>query len=437
MQKKHHIVLYSLLALCAILAVAYAVEAESETRRTASALEESYRGALLSALTQMEQVRANIDKAMISSDAGQSAQLLSRVSSDAAAAQNSLSALPLAQTAMSDAIKLCNQISDFSAGLLARADQPLSAGDARLLTRLSAACDDLLRTLQTAYGRMLTGKLAFGAEPVYMQDADRVSRPLESAAEDIDYPTLIYDGPFSDVVSEDAPRGLGGETITREQAVARAAEFVGTEHQNAVFSQESGGSIPAYDVQVTLPDTVLHLAVTRQGGQVLLMFPETAGFTARYGLEECKQAAQRFFSAHGYGEMELTFWQMYGGMATLSYAAVQDGVLLYPDLIKIQLRLDTLAVVGLEARHYLSSHTRRGNLTPAVSRSQAQAAVSERLTVTGARLCVIPLNAREYLCWQFTGAYNGQTYYVYIDAQTGAQRDIQRLVVSSEGPKAE
>ena len=239
------------------------------------------------------------------------------------------------------------------------------------------------------------------------------------------------------VVSEDAPRGLGGETITREQAVARAAEFVGTEHQNAVFSQESGGSIPAYDVQVTLPDTVLHLAVTRQGGQVLWMFPETAGFTARYGLEECKQAAQRFFSAHGYGEMELTFWQMYGGMATLSYAAVQDGVLLYPDLIKIQLRLDTLAVVGLEARHYLSSHTRRGNLTPAVSRSQAQAAVSERLTVTGARLCVIPLNAREYLCWQFTGAYNGQTYYVYIDAQTGAQRDIQRLVVSSEGPKAE
>ena len=68
---------------------------------------------------------------------------------------------------------------------------------------------------------------------------------------------------------------------------------------------------------------------------------------------------------------------MYGGMATLSYAAVQDGVLLYPDLVKVQLRLDTLAVVGLEARHYLSSHTRRNSLTPAVSRRQAEAAVSE------------------------------------------------------------
>ena len=96
--------------------------------------------------------------------------------------------------------------------------------------------------------------------------------------------------------------------------------------------------------------------------------------------------------------------------------------------------LDTIDVRILEvlqenARVSISELSKQVNLS--------LSAVSERLTVTGARLCVIPLNAREYLCWQFTGAYNGQTYYVYIDAQTGAQRDIQRLVVSSEGPKAE
>ena len=76
-------------------------------------------------------------------------------------------------------------------------------------------------------------------------------------------------------------------------------------------------------------------------------------------------------------------------------------------------------------------------MSHSVSRRQAEAAVSERLRVSGARLCVIPLNGKESLCWQFTGVYNGQTYYVYIDARTGRQRDIQRLVVSAEGPKAE
>ena len=437
MQKKHHIMLYSLLALCVVLATAYAVEAENESRRVSAALEDAYQGTLLSAMTQMEQVRANIGKAAVSADAGQSARLLSRISSDAAAVQGGLSALPLAQNAMGDAVKLCNQLSDYADSLLTKGESGLDAEDAAALAELSDACDALLKALRKAYGQMRNGKLSFGTQSVFMADADQTARPLEKAADSIDYPTLIYDGPFSDVISEGAPKGLGQKTVTREEATAIAAAFVGADPESAVFSQESGGSIPAYDVQVTLPDAVLHLAITRQGGQVLWMFPETGGFEQRYGLQESKKAAEQFLREHGYGDMELTFWQMYGGTVTLSYAAVQEGVLLYPDLVKVQLRLDTLAPVGLEARHYLSSHAERRGLTPAVSRESARNAVNERLQISDSRLCVIPLNSKEYLCWQFTGQYNGQTYYVYIDARDGRQRDVQRLVVSDSGPKAE
>ena len=307
----------------------------------------------------------------------------------------------------------------------------------RAMRVANRACDALLSALQQAYGQMRAGRLSFGTLDNYLGDADQASRPLEGAAGSIEYPTLIYDGPFSDVVSEDAPQGLGEKTVTREEAVALAAAFVGAAPENAAFTQESGGSIPAYGVQVTLPDATLHLAITRQGGQVLWMFPERAGYQTVYGLPECRQAAERFFREHGYGEMELTFWQMYGGMATLSYAAVEEGVLLYPDLVKLQLRLDTLAPVGLEARHYLSSHRPRNDLSPALSRAEAQARVSPRLEIVGARLCVIPLNRREYLCWEFTGVCDGKTYYVYIDAATGEQRDIQRLVENEYGPRAE
>ena len=436
MPKKYHLILYSLLALCVVLAVAYAVEAERDGRRAADALEDAWRGTLMSAMTQMEQARSNIDKALVTADAGQSARLLSRVSSDAAAVQGGLSALPLSQNAMSGAIKLCAQMGDYAESLLARADGGPNAGEAATLTALSDACDALLQALRRGFGQMETGKLRFDTASVAMADADAAARPLENA-DSLDYPTLIYDGPFSDVVSEGAPKGLGERQVSREEALRLAADFVGAAKEDAAFSQESGGSIPAYDVRVSLPDAVLHLAVTRQGGQVLWMFPESAGYTPVYGLEDCKTAARRFFSEHGYGDMELTFWQMYGGMATLSYAAVQDGVLLYPDLVKVQVRLDTLRVVGLEARRYLSSHTRRPFLTPVLSREEARESVSNRLRVTGERLCVIPLNAAEYLCWQFTGDYNGQTYYVYIDAKSGEQRDIQRLVENGRGIEAE
>ena len=436
MQKKHYVMLAFLLVLCAVLAAAWAVEAERESRRYARVLEEAYQGALLASLSQMEQLRLNIDKAMVSADEGQSAQLISRISSDAASVQGGLSALPLSHAAMGDAVKLCNQLSDYAASLLGKADSALSEEDAHLLDELSRACDALLSALQQAYGQMRAGRLSFGTLDNYLGDADQASRPLEGAAGSIEYPTLIYDGPFSDAVSEDAPKGLGTAEITPREAKRLAAAFVGEGEERAVLTQESGGSIPAYGVRVEREDGALQLAVTRRGGQVLWMFPENGGFSLHYGLEEAKQAAERFFAAHGYGDMRLTFWQIYGGMATMSYAAVQENVVLYPDLVKVQVRLDTLEVVGLEARRYLSSHTRRANLAPEVSRLQAQALVSSRLEVSGAQLCVIPLNQKEYLCWEFTGTYNGQAYYVYIDARTGRQRDIQRLVVTGEGPAA-
>ncbi|MBQ7455167.1 MAG: germination protein YpeB [Clostridia bacterium] len=435
MQKKHVIIIISLLTLCAVLSVAWAVQAEGERRAGALALEDVYQGALLSGLSQLERVRSGIDKALVTQDAAQLTRLLGQLAGDAAAAQASLSALPLSQAAMGDAVKLCGQVGDFAQTLLARPESELTAEDAATLEAMRRACDSLLSALREASGKMRAGGITLTASNVYLADADGVNRPLERAAEGIDYPTLIYDGPFSDAVSEGAPRGLGEGEIDANEAVRVALAFSGAER--AAVIQESGGSIPAYVVQAGRADGTLTLAVTRQGGKVLWMFPESGGFETKYGLEDCKRAAQAFFAAQGYGEMRLTFWQMYGGTATLSYAAVQDGALLYPDLVKVQLRLDTLAVVGWEARHYLTSHTERAGLSPALSREEAESRVSPRLQIKSAQLCLIPVNRGEALCWEFTADYGGQTYYVYIDAQTGRQRDIQRLVVTDSGPKAE
>lgn len=436
MQKKQGLWLGTILMVCLIVSAGVTVHTYRQAHLYARLISDTYVGALLTSMMQMEEVRLNIDKALISEDEGQNAVLLSRIGSDAAAVHAALSMLPLSHSAMAEAIKMCNQMNDYAASLQEKALHALDEDSVQTLQQLSATCEQLLNHLQTAYGQMQTEEIRFDTAQMYMQDADSATRPIESVGEMIDYPTLIYDGPFSDVVSEGAPRGLGSGNITQEQATGIACEYLGANPALAELTQESGGSIPAWGVKVEKDDCTLQLAITKQGGDVLWMFPENADFTLKYGLEECKTAAQEFLSAHGYGEMQLTFWQIYGGMATLSYAALQDGVVLYPDLIKVQVRMDTLEVVGVEARHYLTSHTQRENLTPAISEAEARAALSERLQNVTSRLCLIPQNGQEYLCWEFTGEYNGNTYYVYVDAMTGKQRDIQRLVQTNEGPKA-
>lgn len=437
MSRKHHILLYSLLGLCLLVAIGFGAATLRRHRRYTRAVQDACHGALLSAVTQMERMQLSMDKALLSQDEGQSAALVSRIGSDAAAVQATLSALPLSHSAMADAVRLCSQISDYAASLLEKANAALSGADAQTLVQMEQACKQLQQALLSACAQMQTGDVQWFSSDAYMADADADTRPPESIANAVEYPTLIYDGPFSDAASQGTPKGLGAQSVDEAQALLCAQAFLGDQAQQVTLTQQSGGDIPAWGVCAQGESGVLQLAVTKQGGNILWMFPESAQYDPRYGLEDCRAAAQEFLLSHGYGDMQLTFWQIYAGMATLSYAAVQQGVLLYPDLVKVQVRMDTLGIVGLEARHYLTNHTQRDGLLPTLSQEEAQGAVSERLSIRSAQLCLIPQSNTERLCWEFTGEYQNDTYYIYIDAQTGQQADIQKLVQTAAGPMSE
>ncbi|MDR0929154.1 MAG: germination protein YpeB, partial [Oscillospiraceae bacterium] len=115
------------------------------------------------------------------------------------------------------------------------------------------------------------------------------------------------------------------------------------------------------------------------------------------------------------------------------------GVMLYPDLVKVQVRMDTGAVIGLEANNYWMNHVTRERLHPAITEDAARLAVSSKLTISAAQLCVIPLsdglgNGRtEALCWEFDGQWNGDRYLIYIDAETGEELQVLKVVLGSGG----
>ena len=196
MQRKYHYICYSLLSLSLVVVLFFSVRAQMRNKTYARLMSETYEGALLSAMMQLEEMRLNIDKTLISREQGQNAVLLSRIGSDAAAVHSQLSMLPLSHVAMAEAVKICNQLSDYADTLLKRVGSELAAEDAALLEQISLTCGQLQSALQTAHGQMRASDLRFEQLQQYMMDADALSRPLEGANEKIDYPTLqIYPFP--------------------------------------------------------------------------------------------------------------------------------------------------------------------------------------------------------------------------------------------------
>ena len=388
--------------------------------------------ALIEAVDALQDVEVRLSKVLVSTGAAQSVSLLSQTARQAGEAQQNLSQLPLRHAAVSDTMTFVNQVGDYAQVLSEKilTGAVLSQTDTEQIAALLSGCAQLNMQLSALSGAILDGTAV--EETQMWSDTVDMSAPLEQAAgsqNGIEYPALIYDGPFSDGRHDATPKGLFGDEVTREQAREAAKRFIGESRVLEIIdAADSGGTIPAYGFQVRTQDDVLDVQMSKRGAQLLFMMPESAAYAPNKNMEECIVSAYEFLTSRGYGHMEPSFYQRYDGMAVINFAAVQDEVLLYPDLIKVQVRMDTGEVVGMEANNYLMNHVTRQQLMPVLTAEQAQEWISDRLAIERVRLCVIPQEDGERLCYEFAGTYGGLYYLVYIDARHGGQVDVLRIV---------
>jgi len=179
---------------------------------------------------------------------------------------------------------------------------------------------------------------------------------------------------------------------------------------------------------------VLTAGITKAGGSVVYMLPDAANTEVKLPEGDCVDQGLRFLTAHGYENMEVNYWRRLEGILTANYAATQDGVVLYPDLVKLQISMKDGLVVGIEAANYLTNHKPRELLEPVITEEEVRARVNPALTVQRVRRVVIPLEAGEAQCWEVTASMsNDDEYLIYIDTQTGEEKTILRILQDDEG----
>ena len=118
--------------------------------------------------------------------------------------------------------------------------------------------------------------------------------------------------------------------------------------------------------------------------------------------EECVESAKMFLESRIPGEVQESYYRMYGGVLTVNMVPVESGILLYPDLIKVQVSMSDASVIGLEMKDYYRNHAPRAlperqSTRRAFSRALfAFAAASCRSAETRSpRPCAAPMCRRE------------------------------------------
>jgi len=226
--------------------------------------------------------------------------------------------------------------------------------------------------------------------------------------------------------------------VNQQQAAEIAAKFLGVDAGTLTADGECNGRIPCWEFSGNQDSRAFLISVTKQGGHILWYRKNNGGGISAIPTDqryrELTKAAQQYLADKGYGESAPSYAQFYNGMAIINLAPVEQGVVLYPDLIKVWIDISTGEAVGLDANNYLMSHKARDLKEPRLDAAAAREKVTPSLIISGTRLALIPLETgEEKLCWEFTGKIEDRDYIIYINAETGQEEDILMIQHTNDG----
>lgn len=387
----------------------------------------------------MSSINTNLTKGLYANTTPMLSSMAISLTRDAASAKNSLSALPLSDTQLDNMLKFLSQVGAFVSTL----DRKLSLGESitseerNQLKQLIDVSQKLLSELDTITQGVEDGSVSFKQAGSTLKKSTDQSMQIDSAFSDAeqtltDYPTLIYDGPFSDHILNQSPKALEGKSdISKEKALEIASDFIGVDKSTLRFDSETNGVIETYNFFV---DSI-NISVCKKGGAVLYLLGSSNAGESVITPEQAVENAKNFLSAKGYKNMKESYYSTQDGICTVNFAYENEGVICYPDLIKLSVSLETGNIISFDARGYIMNHTDRPPVQSKISADEAKMSVSDYLTVMSSRLAVIPTDYKtEKTAYEFhCKTPDEQEVLVYIDVLTAKEDDILLLLYSDGG----
>lgn len=445
-----------------------------ELRRTNEGI---YRQAYTELADSVYNMQIALSKLMVSESPATLSETLDDIRFESGAIAGLMGRIPQSHADSVELNRFLIQIGDYAKGL---------SGALRRGGRLSEEDRGQLMELFTAseavFGE-ISEKLSSGSIPLSALDTNGFFDQTEQQEAGERYPAIVYDGRYSDSIENREPMGLTGEDTDGDAAHKKAREYLEDEGAALEYGGISGGKIPFHGLSGTLSDgRRAEIALSVNGGQLLYLRTENpnAQRGGEFGekpseeeLSRLEEAGKAWLLKMGYPKMEAIGAQYYESGVLISFAAVQSArfnssngmrdalisedsdmseainmlredknageaeeteVIIYSDLVKLWLDRGSGMVIGADANGYLHSHTERAMPSEIMVCERAAERLSKNLAIERTALALIPMpDGSEKLCHEFTGSFAGERYAVYLDAETGDEVRISRLINDENG----
>jgi len=361
-------------------------------------------------------------------------------------AQNEINQLPLTLLPFSKTEEFLSNISRFSYHTAVRdlTKEPLTDQEVEVLEKLYERSKELsseLRRIQSQVleqnVRWMNVEMALATQD--MQSDNTIIDGFRTVDNKVTEFTDVDLGPSRvDLFQTGKVRKLDGKEISKEEARKIAFDFLQLPEDLEVTVVENGKGTEYESYSVTAVDgrddgSRLNVDIAKIGGKVLYFMNHRSVDSSRLSVEEATRRADRFLREHDYGELTPVSYDTYHNTASITFASVQNDVVIYPQKLVVQVALDNGEITGLHATDYVYEGHERKIEPPTMTLEEARSVLNRNFQVQSHQMALIEneLN-EEVVCYEFTGRINGGIYRIYINGNTGMEEKIEHIQASDQ-----
>jgi len=423
--------------------IIFSLEMTNNFKRQKNLVQDEYNKSMYLAVSYINNVEVDLAKLLVTSTPKMSAVTLADIWKQANLAKECLEQIPVGQNSMANASKYLTQVSDFSYTLMKQniSDIKLTEEEYEKLKHIYEDSSKLSSNMSDIYDDLNAGRIKWdelekiGNEKLPDND---ISNSISEVGKTFqNYEGLIYDGAFSDHLLSSEPKFLSQKEISEDDAKKYIEEVILNDEkiEKIEFKGESNGKIELYNFDVTLDSKQKRtISITKNDCKLYLMIGDKKVKEQNISVDEAKKRGMEFLNKLGIDNMIETYYQKTENMIVINYAATQDGVILYPDLIKVKISLDDGKVYGVEAVGYIFNHTTRNNLKPSISQEKAKSILNSSLEIISSDMALIPTESNsEILTYEFKGKIDNREFLIYINADNAREEKVLLVIDNKNG----
>lgn len=438
MVKKRTLVkIISFLSAAILTAVCFLIKEKSNSNKYLVMLENQYSNSFEQLNSSLNNITSALEKIVYATSAKKISSLSVEIFSEAELAKEALSNLPTGESGLSTVYKFLSQVGNYAISVSKNITSENTVTDAQ-----RGELKILYDTAKTVTSAVNDAGIDFNTPDGWAQSVEEklngavseesLASSLTQLEENMtDYPTLIYDGPYSDHILESQPLMIiNADECSKEDALLKAQSVLGDNFE-IKFEDMQGGKIECY----RFGNDSVSVAVSRYGGYAVYMRKNRTVGENLLSYEQALSRAKKFLEQMQITSMIDTYYYTDSGVCVINFAYLDGQTVCYTDLIKVGVAMDTGEIMLLETSGYLTNHTDRAFKVPEHTVDEAAEKISSDLEIEKTSMTLIPTDSGgEVRCYEFLClSEENEEILVYINVQDLTEEQIYILIKTDGG----